>query len=301
MSSRIIFAVAIAALGFGGVLLDAVPARADDVKGVATPAVDPQQWQKDQALEKASWADLHSGGLLAIAPHVPDLERALANAEQTMASAKSPDGAHVVFTDGDAETFIALAAVATDKSASSVKTEAQDNPYLGIGLCLGSYYNEIDKSEDALRVLSLALTLDAVQTGGLGLGDRTPYLVSEKGAALNALKRWPEAIVTFDAGLAIKDMEPAKRALLYRGRGFALTESGRLDDAEASYWESLKLEPGNTHAINELQYIGRLRAGKPPTQGGLFLAHPPASTTPPAAPATTTAPATPPPPAPVQN
>jgi hypothetical protein len=56
-----------------------------------------------------------------------------------------------------------------------VKTEAQDNPYLGIGLCLGSYYNELDKSEDALRVLSLALTLDAVQTGGLGLGDRAPY------------------------------------------------------------------------------------------------------------------------------
>ena len=301
MSFRTIHAVVIVAVGFSGILLNVIPAYADDAKGSASSAVDLQQWQKDQALENAIWVDIHSGGLLAVGTHVPDLERALSNAKQTMDSATTLDGAKVVFTDGTAESLIALAAVGSDKSDSSGRTEAEENPYLGIGLCLGSYYNEVGKFEDALRVLRLALTLDAVQTGGLGLGDHVPYLVSEKGAALASLKRWPEAIATYDVGLAIKEMEPAKRALLYRGRGFALTESGGLDDAEASYWESLKLEPGNTHAINELTYIGKLRAGKPATPGGLVLAHPPASTAPPVAPADTPAPVTKPLPASTPN
>jgi tetratricopeptide (TPR) repeat protein len=295
MLSRISLAAGIALYLSANFLL--VPsAWADDAASSAPPVATAQPWQKDQALETAAWADIQSGGILAIAPHVSDLEQALTNANQTMASAMSSNGAQVVFTDGAAEAMIALVAASSGKSGSSARVEAQDNPYPGIGLCLGSYYNEIGKSDDALRVLNEALALDAVQSGGLGLGEHVPLLISEKGAALNALKRWPNAIAAYDAGLAINGLEAPARALLYRGRGFALTESGRLDDAEASYRESLKLEPGNSRAESELEYIARVRAGQPPTQGGLIPIQP--QSVPPATPPTT---ATTPAPSPVST
>ncbi len=88
-----------------------------------------------------------------------------------------------------------------------------------------------------------------------------PFLFSEKGAALSALKRFDEALATFDTGLQIANLSDADRARFFRGRGYALTELRRLDDAQKAYEDSLKLDPGNALAQNELQYIARLRAG----------------------------------------
>jgi Flp pilus assembly protein TadD len=60
-----------------------------------------------------------------------------------------------------------------------------------------------------------------------------------------------------------------------RGRGFVLTELGRLDEAEAAYRESLKIEPDSERAKNELQYIARLKAGGPSAPYALGLTPPP--------------------------
>ena len=50
---------------------------------------------------------------------------------------------------------------------------------------------------------------------------------------------------------------------MLRGRGLALTELKRLDEAEAAYRDALALEPGNALATSELQYIAGASATSP--------------------------------------
>ncbi|MEJ1968500.1 MAG: hypothetical protein WDN03_07705 [Rhizomicrobium sp.] len=71
-------------------------------------------------------------------------------------------------------------------------------------------------------------------------------------------------------------LDPAMKARLYRGRGFALTEMGLLLEAEASYQDSLKIEPNNERAQHELAYIEKLKEGGAKEQGGLTPIQPPA-------------------------
>jgi hypothetical protein len=81
--------------------------------------------------------------------------------------------------------------------------------------------------------------------------------------------------------LKIDDLDDAMRAHVLRGRGYALTELNRLDEAEQAYNDSLKYEPGNTRAQSELRYIAGLRAGAPPvaSSGLAPLQRPPSPTT----------------------
>ena len=44
-----------------------------------------------------------------------------------------------------------------------------------------------------------------------------------------------------------------------------IAKGGVLDDAEAAYTASLKVDPGNKIALGELDYIAGLRSGKKPT------------------------------------
>ena len=50
------------------------------------------------------------------------------------------------------------------------------------------------------------------------------------------------------------------RHLVLRGIGFALTELGRLQEAREAYEASLRIEPDNALAKNELAYLDRLQA-----------------------------------------
>jgi tetratricopeptide (TPR) repeat protein len=56
-------------------------------------------------------------------------------------------------------------------------------------------------------------------------------------------------------------------AIAQRGRGFALIELNRLDEAEEAFKASLEIEPDNSIAMGELQYITRLRKGGPALPG----------------------------------
>jgi tetratricopeptide (TPR) repeat protein len=90
-----------------------------------------------------------------------------------------------------------------------------------------------------------------------------PYM--EKGYILNAQRKHPEAIECYKKGLEVaakREGTDQVRASAWRGIGFAQTELGDLDAAKTSYNESLKLEPNNKLALDELSYIENLERSK---------------------------------------
>jgi len=153
---------------------------------------------------------------------------------------------------------------------------AIENPYPLASFFLGTYYNEIGRPQDALRALDAGLALPTAIPGSEA-GQTRPIMLSERGIALAALKRWPESLASYDRGLTINGLDPVQRAVLLRGRGFALIELGRLDDAEKANRDSLMVEPNNPRALQELTYIQRLRAGGPMAPTGIFTRMPPPS------------------------
>lgn len=240
------------ALAMVSALAIAAPLRADTMP-----------WDADQALLKQVQSAMQSQGILGLEPLAPQIEKALANAQLTYVIGDT----QYLLTDGVGEAMIAMTIVQTGKGEKPAKAVAIDNPYPLLGLYLGSYYDEAGKFEDALRVLDLALTKHAVE--GIDIGETRPSLLTERGEALMALKRFDEALKDFDEILQDNDVDSRLRAHALRGKGYVFTELGRLDDAEAAYWESLKLEPGNETAKHELEYIGGLKNGKAATTGVL--------------------------------
>lgn len=212
-----------------------------------------QPWAEDMSLLETAVSGIHANGVVSLASYVDDLERALARARDSEALAAKSG---IVLTDGMADTLIAMTLAGRDKPDNSV-TAIRD-PYPLIGFYLGSYYNEIHEPDEALRVLDAGL---ALEDETLGMGETLPALISERGAALNELKRFADSLANFDKGLALTGLKDADRARLYRGRGFALTELGRLDEAEEAYRKSLTCQPNHPGALNELQYIEGLRHG----------------------------------------
>ncbi len=92
-----------------------------------------------------------------------------------------------------------------------------------------------------------------------------PQPHNEKGYALNGLKKPREALESYKRAYALAvahrdSSAKTEQAGALRGMGFAQIELGKLDDAVISFKKSLEIEPGNKVALNELQYIERVRA-----------------------------------------
>jgi tetratricopeptide (TPR) repeat protein len=224
-----------------------------------------QPWIHAQSVLTAAMKDIDSsGGIRGIESDIPDLEKELANALPELSPIPVNADDAIILTDGIAQTLM-IAAVAKDQKFK--KVSAVPDPYPGIGLYLGSYYNEVGRPQDALRVLNAGIVVS--DANGPGLGKHDPVLISEKGAAQEALRQFDDAIATYTAGVKLASNDDSDRARMFRGIGYSLTELGRLDDAERAYRKSLTCEPGNGHAENELKYIAQLRAGKPATSGAL--------------------------------
>ena len=141
----------------------ASPAHADTTAAPAPTSVVEQPWVKAQIVLDATVADVGKGGVRAVATHVSDLEAAMAavNAPDAASGDASDSGPIYVLADGLEETLFALAAVSAaaknNPHMSGRKIIAVANPYPGIGLYLGSYYNEIGKPQEALRILDAGL------------------------------------------------------------------------------------------------------------------------------------------------
>jgi tetratricopeptide (TPR) repeat protein len=246
-------------------------ARADE-----SPAPNPAHpWEKDQAL-LAMVQQERSGGIMSVKAHVAEMESALASAKLSYVVDEPVGKVTYTLTNGDAEALVAMSMAGMGRDAvKAAQAVAIQNPYPKLGFHLGCYYDELRQPADALRVLDIALSLDSVS--GRDLGAQRPFLIAERGAALGGLHRWSDMLADYDGGLKINDLDNPTKAQMDRGRGLALTELGRLDEAETAYNESLKNEPGNAHALNELKYIARLRAGGRPTATDMLHVLPPAS------------------------
>ena len=250
-------------IGMSGACLCLTVARADSAAAVPQVATAMPRWQEAQALAIATQADLRKGGIVAIQAHVPDLEQSLAHADRSFASALSGNDTINVLADGEAEAAMAAANSAKIPGAAGRKVVVVGNPYRVLTLWLAYYYNEVRKPADALRVPDAGLALPTA-VPGMAMGATLPALVSERGVALNALKRWPEALAAYDGGLTIANLKDTDRGRMLRGRGLALTELGRLDEAEKSYRDSLISDPNNALALRELNYIANIRSGRAP-------------------------------------
>jgi tetratricopeptide (TPR) repeat protein len=264
-------AIAVAAgMAMGGLALPTA-AVAEEPGASTPPAPLEHPWAVAATVLAATQADMNTGGIAAVQGHVDDLEKALAGAKDAILSTKPATGDIYTLTDGTADTLLGVvgATVAAKQTGSTQNTVAVNNPYPLIALYLGSYYDEIGKPEDAARVLDAGLSIYDMDGYISPLGEHKGWLLVERSAAADSLKRFDEVLDITAKGLALTDQPDELRAHLYRNRGFALTELGRLDESEDAYRESLKLEPGNATAENELAYLARLKAGGARQQGGL--------------------------------
>jgi tetratricopeptide (TPR) repeat protein len=233
---------------------------------------DARPWEGAHALLNSVIAKIRGGGILGLAADAPALETALAAAPKQQGIIVG-DHAYLL-SDGGAQTLMLLAAAAAkDSPYAGHAVTAVDDPYPTISFLLGSYYDEVGKPGQALRLLDAGLALPS-QVGPVP-GLHRPLLVSERGAALVSLHRWADALADYDGGLTLHGLEPRMQARLLRGRGMSLTELGRLDDAEAAYRQSLTFDPNNPIALQELAYIASQRAGAPKSESALRSVQPP--------------------------
>jgi tetratricopeptide (TPR) repeat protein len=104
---------------------------------------------------------------------------------------------------------------------------------------------------EAARLLDLGLALQA-----------HPDLLSERGTVAIQQRQPAVALGLFTRASTSPAASDAQLARAWRGRGTALIDLGRLDEAQAAFTRSLTLEPGNSLAPQELEYIRKLRAGE---------------------------------------
>jgi tetratricopeptide (TPR) repeat protein len=210
-------------------------------------------WDKDTKTINATISDVHKTGMSAVGAHVADLEKALAGAKHSFEVAAAGEGTKVYQLIDDTDDAI-VPPNTKDKNGKLIVTAI--NPYLEIGFFLGSYYDQIGKPADALRVLDASLALP-----GSDKNSHASDLQAERGAALGSLKRWDESLAAYDTALKDGDPPPSVHAYLDRGRGMALFELGRKEEAKNAYLDALRLVSNDPVAKKELEYIEQSQDG----------------------------------------
>jgi Flp pilus assembly protein TadD len=217
-----------------------------------------EQAARDEAVVKAADDALAKDGFVALKDHIPALQAVLAHAPRTLNKVERCGDALIVHVTSQKESLFALSAymIGASTAPKGVKRTITDySPYPRAAFLIGTAYDEFGQLDQALPVLMRGLELDPTE----------PKLTTEAALALDHAGRFAEALALCDRTLAQNGfLEDVDKARLYRGRGFALGELHRWDEAEASYRKSLDIAPGNTTALNELQYIAEQRKGAPP-------------------------------------
>lgn len=194
---------------------------------------------------------------------------------QSFTQAHRDPNVQVYSSHGMTETLIymATAGVAQEKRKSQTSVIALDGTWTD-ALVLKAYaLSELRRPDDAKTVLQQAIALSPNYPA--------PWI--ELGSVYQSAKDWPAAMDAYqhaeDATDFMEDGQTKNENLgrAFRGKGFVLTELGKLDESEALYKRCLKLNPDDGMAKQELAYIADLRKAQ-------------ASKIPETAPATTSAP-----------
>lgn len=130
----------------------------------------------------------------------------------------------------------------------------------------------IDTACPSAYKMAAFLDIEAKQPeAALAMLDRTsamaPYWAephAERGYLLNQLGRQKEGLASYERALALVEQYESNaylKALVLRGLGYTYIELHELDRAEALYRQALEIEPGNTTAERELEYIRQQRKG----------------------------------------
>lgn len=221
-------------------------------------------WEAHTELLDRVNADINAKGAGAIAPHVDDLKRALAEAPAAYAAAATGDGkTRYALADGSKEALAASIALAAagEKAGTPTNVVAVRSPYPTIAYIIGFHFVDIGKFDEAAQALDAGVKLPSL---GFVKGATQPMLLMELGVAYGQLKRYADSVASFEAALAIDDLTDRQRARALRGRGISLIDLERFDEAESDLKKSLVFEPGNAAAIGELEYLGKMRQGGTP-------------------------------------
>jgi tetratricopeptide (TPR) repeat protein len=156
---------------------------------------------------------------------------------------------------------------AAEVAACGLTTDQWDHsPYPMATMLLGSARIEFGRAPEAEQALRR----------GLLMLPHSPMLGAEAATALVMQRRFQDVLVLTDAVVSgAPALEEREHARLLRVRGYALVELNRYDDAEAAYREAIRLDPSNTSAPQELEYLRQLRAGGEHIEGGVINTPPP--------------------------
>ena len=191
-----------------------------------------------------------------LAPRVRDVQALIktGNLDEAEAVAKDLASSYQVLFDKSVKqyTFQSKAEYEEFKAGTAEPFEWIDWGYEECFQMQAFIRSERHDFDGALGILELTKQLAPISAG----------IAVEMGYALNALRRFSEALDSYMHAEALAGKYPSQRphlAVALRGKGFALIELQRLDEAEVAFKSSLEIDPNNKLALNELGYIKRLR------------------------------------------
>ncbi len=213
------------------------------------------------AAQEAADADLADKALTAMQGHdmaaldalTPQLQAALSHAPDMRAQPEHCGDRIIVHSD-DPASFLILSGTLGKLPGIKGVDQQPGLPYGLLGFIVG--WTAFEHKDYAAAAV-------AYEKGLKNEPDLTS-LEAEYVLTLSSLGRNTEALSSVDAYLAAHGgLQATEHANLLRKRGYVLVEMGQWDNAKAAYEQSLALEPGNTVAASELEYIAKQRPSKP--------------------------------------
>ncbi len=195
------------------------------------------------------------------------------------ATAKAGPDDEIYATHNATETAAYTAKVAKENegAAKPLKLVTVDGAWADALVLKARALAKLNRANEAMSALNQASIISPAY----------PLVWIEMGALYRDQKDWERSFKAYksaenNAG-AIEDKAKQTQALAsaLRGQAVAMTELGRLDDAETLYKRCLKMDPGDTAATDGLAQVQARRAAAAPAAGA---AAPPAGSAPPPAP-----------------
>ncbi len=247
-------------LGFAAAILAAAAAQADPVDDalagkyqvVACRTHDQAQEKADNELALTALQLLNKGDIASAQALMPQLRAAQARSPDVAPTAERCGDAINIYSDSTADLLLVSGLLGNIPEAAKVTVTLKGAPPYGpISFVIGWIEYEHKDFEAALKDYERARLNEPDSLA----------LASEISSTLSMLGRAQDS---YDAAAAFLAAHPSlsdkDKATLLRREGYALIDLGRLDDAEAAYNQSLKLDPGNATALGDLDYIRQQRS-----------------------------------------